>query len=102
MLSDPVVHWGLAQTGSVNWADLAANDSAGVLAAAKAHGLANGWTYATGPATSRTIAGLTKTGAEFTSADRDSIIAIINDLHALTEGLETLPPDQQDGLRALG
>lgn len=102
MLSDPVVHWGLAQTGSVNWADLAAHDNAGVLSAAKSHGLANGWTYATGPATSRTIAGLTKTGADFTRADRDSIIAIVNDLHALTEGLETLPPDQQDGLRALG
>ena len=74
MLSDPVVHWGLT----------------------------NGWTFSFGPATSRTIAGLTKSGAPFTDAERAKIIRIVEDIHALTEGIEAFPANTQDALRSLG
>jgi LuxR family transcriptional regulator len=101
MMTDPVVHWGLTHTGSINWADLAPDDTEGVLTAALAHGLHNGWTYATGPATARTIAGLTKTGADFTAAERAEIIKIVDEIHALTEGLDEMPAADQEALRAL-
>lgn len=101
MLSDPVVHWGLTQTGAVNWADLTAQDPQGVIPDALAHGLHNGWTYAVGPATSRTIAGLTKSGADFTAAERHEICQIVDDLHDLTDGFEGFAADTQAALLAL-
>ncbi|MDB5660217.1 MAG: hypothetical protein JWS10_2832 [Cypionkella sp.] len=101
MLSDPVVHWGLTNVGSVNWADLVDQDSQGVIKDALAHGLHNGWTYAIGASTSRTIAGLTKSGADFTDAERVDIRQIVDDLHALTEGLEGFEPGTQSALLAL-
>lgn len=101
MLSDPVVHWGLTNVGSVNWADLTDQDPQGVITDALAHGLHNGWTYAMGPQTSRTIAGVTKSGADFTAAQRAEISMIVDDLHALTEGFETFIPETQAALLAL-
>ena len=102
MLSDPVVHWGLTNTGTVEWTELAQQDPAGVLRDAVAHGLTNGCTFSFGPATSRTIAGLTKSGAPFTDAERAKIIRIVEDIHALTEGIEAFPANTQDALRSLG
>lgn len=102
MLRDPVVHWGLANTGTVEWADLSDQDPDGVLADAVAHGLTNGWTFSFGPATSRTIAGLTKSGPAFSEAERGRIIRIVEDIHALTDGIEAFPANTQDALRSLG
>lgn len=102
MLSDPVVHWGLTHVGGIRWADLADHDPQGVLRDALAHGLHNGWTYAVGPQASRTIAGVTKTGADFTESQRAEVAQIVDDLHALTEGFETFTPDTQAALLALG
>lgn len=98
MLSDPVVHWGLTHVGSVNWADLTDQDPQGVIPDALAHGLHNGWTYAVGPQTSRTIAGLTKTGADFTASQRAEIAQIVDDLHELTEGFESFSAETQAAL----
>lgn len=102
MLSDPVVHFGLANTGTVIWANLMGNDPAGVISAAVAHGLTNGWTYSTGPANSRTICGLTKSGAGFTAAQMDQGRALVDEIHALTEGIEHFPAAELDALRAIG
>ncbi|MDZ4309402.1 MAG: autoinducer binding domain-containing protein [Cypionkella sp.] len=101
MLSDPVVHWGLTNIGAVNWADLTDQDPQGVIRDALAHGLHNGWTYATGPQASRTIAGLTKSGADFTPAQRAEVSQIVDTLHALTDGFETFSADIQAALLAL-
>lgn len=101
MLSDPVVHWGLTKTGWVEWASLTDHDPQGVIADAVAHGLTNGWTYATGPASSRTIAGLTRTGPPFTLAERAGIAQAVDDIHDLTEGFDSFPADVKDALRNL-
>ena len=100
MLSDPVVLWGLTNTGWVEWASLQGNDQVGVIADAVAHGLLNGWTYSVGPAASRTIAGLTRS-VPFTAAERAEMAALVDKLHAVTEGFETFPPEVQDRLRSL-
>ncbi len=101
MLSDPVVRWGLTHTGRVIWADLVDQDPEGVIAAAVSFGLTHGWTYATGPAGSRTIAGLTRPDRAHTEAEVAEIIAIVEELHALTEGFDDLSRDVQDRLRRL-
>ena len=101
MLSDPVVHWGLSHTGVALWTELANNDPDGVLASALAHGLFNGVTYSTGSETSRTISGLTRSTHAFTGDELAEIAAIVDDVHAMTEGFEALPTAEQDGLRSL-
>jgi LuxR family transcriptional regulator, quorum-sensing system regulator SdiA len=100
MLVDPTVHWGLSNTGSVDWEALVGQDSAGVIAAAQAHGLTNGWTYAVGAPTSRSLASMTRS-KPFTAAERDEIRQGIDEIHALTEGFEQFPQDEQDSLRKL-
>lgn len=101
MLRDPVVHWGLINTGTVEWKDLVDQDPDGVIPDAIAHGLTNGWTFSFGSSTSRTIAGLTKSGADFTEEERGRIIRIVEEIHALTDGIEAFPANTQDALRNL-
>lgn len=101
VMQDPVVRRGLMQAGTVLWADLADEDPAGVISAAAAHGLVNGWNYAVGPATSRTLCGFTRSGAAFTAAQMDQGRAIVDSIHALTEGIEHFSPAELAALRAL-
>ena len=102
MLFDPVVRWGLMNSGGVNWHDLREQDPEGVIAAAEAHGLLHGWTYATGPATSRTISGLTRSTAPFTDAEKAELNGIVDAIHAATEGIEQYDETILEALRALG
>jgi LuxR family transcriptional regulator, quorum-sensing system regulator SdiA len=100
MLSDPVVHWGLTQSGWIEWSSLADGDPEGVIAAAVAHGLTNGWTYSVGPASSRTIAGVPRS-QPYSDAERAQVRALIDEIHDLTEDFESFPPAVQDQLRNL-
>ena len=100
MMVDPTVHWGLANVGSVDWQDLAPQDVAGVIQAARSHGLNNGWTYATGPATSRSLASMTNS-VPFIAEARTRCSAIIDEIHALTDGFDQFPADLQTRLRGL-
>lgn len=102
MLSDPVVGWGLTHSGWVEWASLTDQDPQGVIADAVAHGLTNGWTYSTGPAGSRTIAGLPRAGAPFSDAERAEMATLVDLAHDLTEGFDSFPADLKDRLRRLG
>lgn len=101
MLSDPVVHWGLSNTGRVMWASLTEADPEGVIAAAVSFGLNHGWTYAVGPAKSRTIAGLTRNERAHTPVEMAEIAAIVDDLHDLTDRFDAFSADVQDQLRRL-
>ncbi|MEO8241723.1 MAG: autoinducer binding domain-containing protein [bacterium] len=100
MLSDPTVHWGLANVGSMTWDKLEAQDPEGVIKAAKTYGLHNGWTYSVGPATSRSLASMTRTTA-FSAADCEAIQAAIDEIHLQTDGFDQFPAKVQDALRAL-
>lgn len=101
MLSDPVVVWGLQNTGLVVWDSLADVDEAKVLVAARDHGLRNGITYATGSPSSRTITGWTKSGDPFTQAELDDLVRIANEIHELTEGIENFGEAELQSLREL-
>ncbi len=100
-LSDPVVHWGLMNEGSVDWGDLAAQDTAGVMADAQRFGLLNGWSFAVGPASSRTISGHTKSGAPFTPQERHKIEVLVTKAHDITNDIDTFELGLVEALRAL-
>lgn len=100
-LADPVVHWGLTNTGWVQWSELMKQDPEGVLTAALEHGLHNGWTYSTGPAASRTISGITRSGADFTATERTALGKLFDEVHELTEGIESYSAAELDELRGL-
>lgn len=100
MLSDPTVHWGLSNTGSIEWTQLQDRDPEGVISAAQDYGIQNGWTYATGPATSRSF-GSMASSTPLSAAIRARCCAIIDDIHRLTDGFEGLPKPVQDRLRTL-
>ena len=100
MLSDPTVHWGLANVGSIDWDQLLDQDSAGVIADAVSHGLTHGWTCSVGPATSRSMGSMTRTTA-FSDAQRARCIDIVTEIHNLTEGFDTFPAAVQNRLRAV-
>ena len=102
MLFDPVVRWGLTHAGGIDWADLASEDPEGVLADARAHGLLHGWTYSTGPATSRTISGLTRTSGPFSKAEKAELAAMVDAVHAATEGMDQFDDATMEALRLLG
>lgn len=104
MIKDPVVGWGLGHTGTARWAELSdpATDPAGVMKDAEAFGLTHGWTYSTGPASSRTISGTPKSGADFTEAERKTIIGLVDVIHEATDGFESFPPATQEALKNLG
>ncbi len=101
MLSDPVVRWGIMHTGRIEWNSLVDQDPEGVIAAAVSFGLTNGWTYATGTASTRTIAGLTRSGGPFSPEDVAEIIRIVDAIHDVTEGFEAFTPELQNTLRTL-
>ncbi len=95
MLFDPVVRWGLSETGLIRWDDITLSDEHKVMASARKFGLSNGLTYALGPASSRTISGLTKTGAPFTPDQVTEMCAIIDEIHARTDG-DVLAPNSPE------
>ena len=101
MLSDPVVHWGLTHTGWVEWDSLKDLDAQGVIRQAAAHGLVNGWTYATGPAHSRTIAGLTRSKGPLSDAEKVELAGVVDEIHALTDGIEGFTASETDALRQI-
>lgn len=101
MLSDPVVRWGLTHTGRVIWSTLVEEDPEGVITAAVSFGLTHGWTYAVGPTNSRTIAGVTRSARPHNAAEIAEIEAIVDGLHAATEGFEEFPAPLKDKLRRL-
>lgn len=100
MLSDPTVHWGLSHVGAMDWDQLTSQDPEGIIADARGYGLHNGWTYATGPATSRSLGSMTR-ASPFTPEQRADVIAIIDAIHAQTDGFESFTPKMQEALRAL-
>lgn len=100
-LSDPVVKWGIENTGVVVWDNLMDQDPAGVLTKAAEFGLRNGITSSTGPVDSRTISGLTRSGDPFSQAEIDEMLQTIDAIHALTEDMDSLPEEERQAMLSI-
>ncbi|TCO72336.1 autoinducer binding domain-containing protein [Rhodovulum euryhalinum] len=101
MLTDPVVRWGLERTGVLSWDDPGLDDPAGVVPLARQYGLRNGITISTGPVTSRTISGHTRSSGPFQPDEISRLKCLVETVHEVTEGLDALDCPEMEALRAL-
>ncbi|GAA0301375.1 autoinducer binding domain-containing protein [Rhodovulum strictum] len=101
MLTDPVVRWGLENTGVLLWDDPELDDPADVVALARKHGLRNGVTVSTGARASRTISGHTRSTGPFTADEIAHLQCLVETVHEVTEGLDALDAPEMQALRAL-
>lgn len=101
VMQDPTVAWAFQNTGTIRWSDLAAQDAAGVFAAAAAHGLVHGVTLSLDRAGSRSLASFSRGDRDFTDAEIAAILPLAEELHDLTTAGTRLPEATHDHLRRL-
>lgn len=100
-VQDPVVLWGLTQTGSIRWSDQGLADPADIFPAAAGFGLVFGASVALGPASSRSIASISRADREFSNAEIEAFNALVQHLHEITETPAKLTKAQIEALRCI-
>lgn len=100
-LRDPIIGWGMSQTGTCRWSEIQVPDTFGILTEAREFGLVYGAAVACGPISSRTIAGISRADREFTKGEIDALAGLIQRLHDVTEPPAHLTKAQQDALRLI-
>jgi LuxR family transcriptional regulator len=89
VMKDPAMHWAFANTGFIRWRDLMDDDPEQVMTAAKRHGLTYGFTTSLHSDKSRSLGGYARDDRDFLDVEIDEIRALFEELHTLTEGLES-------------
>ena len=82
MIQDPVVIWGMQNSGLVYWKD--PPDPMGVISGAARHGIMNGLTCSVGPASSRSISGFSRSSGPFSAEEAAHLLALTEKMHAVT------------------
>jgi LuxR family transcriptional regulator, quorum-sensing system regulator SdiA len=98
---DPAVRWGMTQTGICDWADLAAEDTAGVLQTAAEFGLVHGIVISVGDEATRSLGFFAHSRRALDDDERRLAQGVVTRLHDLTEGVADLAPDEIAPLQAL-
>jgi len=101
VMHDPVVRWGLQNTGRLRWSDLTAIDYAAVFEQARDYGLMNGAGIALVLGESRTIAAFARADREYTDEELAELETWLARLHHATGGLERLSARDQRALTEL-
>ncbi|WP_281825819.1 autoinducer binding domain-containing protein [Jannaschia rubra] len=101
-LRDPLVFWGISQSGSIRWSEINLPDPFGVLDVAADHGLKFGVVSSCGKITSRTIVGVSRSDREFTDPEIDEVAALAEALHEIAEPPGELTPAMIEALRLVG
>jgi LuxR family transcriptional regulator len=100
-LRDPLLFWGMSQTGATRWSAVTLPDPFGVLRLAADHGLRFGVTVSTGKITSRTIVGIARSDREYDDAEVAAAEAATLDLHQAAQPPRDLGRPEADVLRLL-
>lgn len=100
-LYDPVIRWGLRETGVIRWNEIPDEDPQDVSGHAKRFGFKGGLAFATGPTTSRTICGLSNSAGVFTAEETVALTAMLQQIHDITEDFSGFDPAEQELLRNL-
>ncbi len=98
---DPAVRWGMTQTGLCDWADLAADDSAGVLRTAAEFGLVHGVVISVGDEATRSLGFFAQSSGPLTGDERGLAQGVVAALHDATDGVADLPPAEIAVLQSL-
>lgn len=90
MLSDPVIRWAYANTGYIQWSDLAASDPQGILKKAASHGMVYGVTVSVFDGNAegqRSFGSFARSDREFNDLEIKLLTAFVTRRHA-----EMAPP----------
>lgn len=98
---DPAVRWGMTQTGICDWADLVAEDTAGVLRTAAEFGLVYGIVISVGDEATRSLGFFAQASRAFTEDERALALDVVTALHAVTEGVADLSAAEIAALQSL-
>lgn len=101
VMSDPTVHWGFENTGTVRWGDLLARDTSQIIVKAQAHGMRFGFTHALEIDGSRSLSSFTRSDRDFTEGEMAEIAGIVDSLHRETAGGQALPAETREALKGL-
>lgn len=101
-LRDPLVFWGISQTGITRWSRIALPDPFGVLQKAHAHGMRYGLLASCGKATSRSIVGVTRSDREFSDDEMAEVARRAVALHEVAEAPQPLDAKMIETLRLMG
>ncbi len=101
VLKDPTVQWGFANTGTIRWDALRAEDAAGVLSLAAEYGLKHGFTVAVARGETRSIASFARRDGDFSDAEIAQVAETVRQLHDYTAGLDRISAAERDTLRKL-
>ena len=88
ILQDPTIRWGLENTGSIHWSDLEQSDPGGVIAAARAHGLAEGVSISVATEKSRSLGSYATHGEPFTEGTVKTLSERLHEMHAVSADIE--------------
>lgn len=101
VMKDPVVLWGMMNTGFVRWDDLTDEDEGNVIGAARDHGIENGVTCAFERGGTRTITGFSRPSGPFSEAEIAEMQKIAEDLHDITADIKSLSSEAHAKLRKM-
>ncbi|KIT14346.1 helix-turn-helix transcriptional regulator [Jannaschia aquimarina] len=101
-LRDPLVFWGISQTGATRWSKINLPDPFGVLKQAHDHGLTYGAVASVGKITSRSIVGIARDDREFTDGEIEELEDLTRRLHDSAEPPEELTPAMVEALVLIG
>lgn len=87
-LRDPMIAWGISQSGATRWSEIELPDPFGIMTRAAEFGLVYGVCISCGPMTSRTVAGIARADREFSDEEKAALSGTVLHLHH-----ETQPPD---------
>lgn len=99
MLCDPMVSWGFGNEGAIRWSELDYPDPHNILQQAAEFGLLYGVAVSYGHTSSRTIGGFARDDREFDDKEIQTIVEIVQKLHADSTPPESLTSAQRMALR---
>jgi LuxR family transcriptional regulator len=98
VMHDPVVRWGLQNTGHRLWSELSEIDTVGVFEQAKDFGIMNGVAIGIVGGESRSLGGFGRADRDFDAEEIRELEYLLSQLHVATEGLGHLSERDQRAL----
>lgn len=101
LMRDPTVIWGFDNLGVIDWRDLEASDSDGIMSMARDHGLVEGFTCAIEADETRSIASFSRSETGFTDQEKTEICGYVEMIHLWTADLAPLSTGSREELRRM-
>ncbi|WP_255552277.1 autoinducer binding domain-containing protein [Maritimibacter dapengensis] len=100
-LRDPMIAFGVSQTGATRWSAIPIPDPFGIMTEAAQFGLSYGVCISCGPVTSRTVAGLARDDREFTDEEIAAATGLVLRLHHQSEPPDHLTRAEKEALEVI-